>query len=446
MVFGLLLALLVVIAVLWLAPALLREHHLAELDRKQQNVSIAKERLDEIAAEHASGAMTDDLYEQSKAELEASLVDDIQQQQDGGISLASTDSKIYGRNALIAIVVLIPAGAIAMYQYLGSPQYIDFAGASAGSSSSSSHAAAGAPPATMEELITRLRERLASNPEDGEGWFLLAKSYMAQEDYAGALEAFEKTHEIIGDHPAILLGMADASAMLKDGNLIGKSSEYIDKALQIEPDNSTGLWLGGMASQQNGRFQQAVDRWSQLIPRLGNDPTALQQVQSLIDNAVAEASQNGIDVVVKQIESTAALPSINNPDSIAVKPAQNPETGSAGQAPAIKAWISIDASVQNRVSPDDVVFVFAKASSGPPMPLAAYKTTVSDLPMEVTLDDSMAMMPQMKLSAFEEVVVSARVSRSGQPRAMPGDISSELITVQLDGIVGVELNIVETVQ
>jgi len=133
-------------------------------------------------------------------------------------------------------------------------------------------------------------------------------------------------------------------------------------------------------------------------------------------------------------------PSTGDPSTIA---AQNPD---AQQPVAIKAWVSLDASMQHRVSADDIVFVMAKAKNGPPMPLAAQRLTVADLPLEVTLDDSMAMMPQMKLSGFEEVVVSARISKSGQPGAAAGDISSEVVDVSLSGTVGVNLSLNTLVQ
>lgn len=451
MVFGLIVAVLIALAIFWLAPTLLREHHLAELDRRAQNVDIARERMDEIAAEHASGAMTDEIYEQSKSELEASLLDDVETQ-DSATEQSSTTSSKYGKFALIIIAVLVPISTLAMYQYLGSPQYLEYQGASAGQSVTA-HGSGGqqaAPPATMEELIERLKQRLEQNPEDGEGWFLLARTYMAEERYTEALQALRKTHAIFGDHPAILLGLADAMAMTKQGNLTGEASELIDRALEMEPGNSTGLWLGGMAAQQNGKFQLAVDRWAMLIPMIEEDAKSQMQLKELIDNAVNEAQENGIEVKVSMVKVPTELPTINNPDSIKVdaEPVQNSKAAPVAEAgaPAIKAWVSLDQSIAANALPTDTVFVFAKAVAGPPMPLAAFKTTVAELPMEVTLDDSMAMMPQMKISSFEEVAVSARVSKSGQPRESAGDLVSAAVPVKVSGMVGIELTINNVVE
>ncbi len=439
MIFWILVTVLVAVAIFWIAPSLLREQHLNELDRKQQNINIAKERLDEIAADHAAGAMTDQVFEQTREELQASLVDDVDQQ-DAESEIKAEDSKRYGKVTWLVLVVLIPLTTLGMYHYLGSPEYLEYAGGNAGRVSAVSPHAADTP-ASMAELVEKLKQRLEKNPEDGEGWFLLSKTYMAESRYAEAMEALKKTHAIYGDYPAILLGMADATAMLRQGNLTGEPAQWIDKALEMEPTNTTGLWLGGMAAQQNGEFQLAVNRWSKLMPLLAADPVSQQQVQGLISEAVGEAKQSGIEVNVAEPQMPVAetavpeqLPTINE--------GYKPET----DAPAIKAWVALDAAMAEKASANDVVFVFARAKSGPPMPLAAFKTTVGELPMEVTLDDSMAMMPQMKLSSFDEVVVSARVSKSGQPRSMPGDLSSALETVKLDGVVGIELTIVEVVQ
>ncbi len=423
MTFWILVGVLVVVAVAWLAPVLLRDKPLRELDRRQQNVTIARERLDEIAAEHASGEMTSEVYEQVKSELEASLISDVDDQdKDVGQQMQGKGS---GKLVLLVLVFLIPLGTIAMYQKLGSPHFLEYAGASAGRDTSIEHVAAGA--GSIEELIDRLKARLEKNPADGEGWYLLARTHMSRQEFSEALEALKKSREVLGDHPAILTGMADATAMINSGDLTGKATEYLEKALELEPENTTGLWLGGMAAQQAGKFQLAIDRWARLKPLLGQEVASQQQVQELIDQAVSEARQKGIEVKVAGTEAPV-------------------ETAGSDEPVAIKAWVSLDAAMQDRVSADDTIFVMAKAKEGPPMPLAARRLRVSDLPLEITLDDSMAMMPQMKLSGFDQVVVIARISKSGQPMASPGDISSEAVDVSLSGTVAVNLNLDRVLQ
>ena len=172
------------------------------------------------------------------------------------------------------------------------------------------------------------------------------------------------------------------------------------------------------------------------LPQAGDFSSDLVSLP-LTENAEVEL------VISHQVSDPAQIPA----RALEAKPAvQAPATAEAVSASAINAWVSLDGAMQNDVREDDTVFVFARAASGPRMPLAAFKTTVSQLPLEVTLDDSMAMMPQMRLSGFDTVVVSARVSRSGQPMANPGDLTSEAVTVSLNGAVAVELPINQRVQ
>lgn len=570
MTFWILVSVLVVVAVAWLAPVLLREKPLRELDRKQQNVTIARERLDEIAAEYASGEMTSEVYEQVKGELEASLISDVDDQdRDTGQQIQGKGS---GKLVLLLLVFLIPLGTIGMYQKLGSPHLLEYAGANAGRETSIEHVAAGAQ--SIDDLIVKLKARLEKSPDDGEGWYLLARTHMTRQEFAEAQQALQKSLQILGDHPAILTGLADATAMIHSGDLTGKPTEYLERALAMDPDNTTGLWLGGMAAQQAGNFQLAVDRWSRLIPLLAEEADSQQQVQELIDQAVNEANTKGIEVKVAEVKVapskaikvslSADIPATVNPDSavyvfavaasgppmplaaVRVRLSELPteiilddssammpelkistidevivsarvsmsgdplpqagdysshrvkmgiteaatvslvinhkmsdssdipsrelqasaaqqglppgqastghpptvpaETTDAEQPVAIKAWVSLDAAMKDSVSANDIVFVMAKAKDGPPMPLAAQRLTVADLPLEVTLDDSTAMMPQMKLSGFEQVVVSARISKSGRPMAAPGDISSDAVDVSLSGTVGVNLNLSTVLQ
>ena len=578
MTFWIITAILVAVAVAWLAPTLLRKRQIQDLDRQQQNIAIAKERLDEIAADHASGEMTDDVYQKAREELEASLIEDVKATEPEKQEVPQHSEKA-GFATLIALAILLPIGTVAFYNHLGSPEYLSYVGGGAGKQEDLQQMASNAD--SIDELINRLQQRLDKTPGDGEGWYLLSRSYMAQEKYPEALNALEKARELIGDHPNILLGIADAEAMTKEGDLTGRPSVYIDKTLEMEPENTTALWLGGMAAQQNGMFQLAVDRWAKLIPLIADEPDSQVQVRELLNEAVAQARAAGIQVNLPDIKMPASksikvrlqanlpdganvapdnviyvfarnndgnpmplaaykttlselpiditlddtrsiLPSmklssaseilvsarlsltgeplpqpgdfssdlvslpltetsevelvishqVNDPAAIPTRnlldagatseqvtnaSAANSENGQTSAAPgavpgavAVNAWVSLDAAMQNQVNANDTVFVFARAASGPPMPLAAFKTTVSELPLEVTLDDSMAMMPQMKMSGFEQVIVTARVSRSGQPMAGPGDLTSEAVTVNLNdeaaGTVAVELPINQQIQ
>jgi cytochrome c-type biogenesis protein CcmH len=447
MLFEFLLAVLLLIALAMIAPALLKTRHLDELDRSSQNVEIARERLDEIAAEHASGEMTDEVFTQVRSELEASLIEDVSQQVKPAESQASAPGT--GKYAMLTLVVLVPLAAIALYSHLGSPQYLGYQGANAGTVAGMQHMAANA--SSMTDVVEKLEKQLESNPDDGNAWFMLARTYMATDVYDKALAALEKAHAIFGDEPAILLGMADASAMLSEGDLTGQPTEYIEKALQLDPTNTTGLWLGGMSAQQNGNFALAVERWLRLMPLVRDEAESLDQLKNLITVALDQANAAGITV---DVEKMIAQIQSEQPEHVQQAASTQPVASAAAEEqqpavsglPSIKAWVALDDAVKDRVSPTDTLFVFAKAETGPPMPLAAYRGTVADLPLEITLDDSMAMMPQMKLSGFQRVKVSARIAKGGTPTVQPGDITSPEQVIDLDGTVAVELTLSQVIE
>jgi cytochrome c-type biogenesis protein CcmH len=104
--------------------------------------------------------------------------------------------------------------------------------------------------------------------------------------------------------------------------------------------------------------------------------------------------------------------------------------------------VSLAESLKGQANPSDSLFVYAKAVSGPPMPLAAQRARVQDLPLTLTLDDSMAVIPALKLSGFTEVTVGARISKSRQATPQSGDLEGEVSPVKpsQDGVVTIIIN------
>jgi cytochrome c-type biogenesis protein CcmH len=123
---------------------------------------------------------------------------------------------------------------------------------------------------------------------------------------------------------------------------------------------------------------------------------------------------------------------------------QADSTQTADSAPAaIDVSVSLSDEAAASVSPDSAVFIYARASDGPPMPLAVSRVTVQDLPLTVTLDDTMAMIPTMKLSTFPSVSIGARVSPSGNPIAQSGDWYVEQENIRVDEAGKISLTIAE---
>ena len=411
--FWILVAVMMAVALGFFAPALLRSSvGLDVRDRDRQNVVIARERLAELEAELKEGTLDQAGFEQAKGELEQALLIDLE---DAPAEPAGpTGDKFGGKAAMVGLAVFVPVATLSIYLSLGSPELVN---GPVASSQVASHGTGSDQMPSLEQMVGALRTRLEQAPDDAEGWYLLGRTYMAIEDYPNAVTAYARLYQLVGDEPRVMLSLADAEAMSQAGSMAGRPAELVRKAVQIVPNDTTALWLAGIAEDQEGNHREAIAYWNRLRPLLQEDAASLQRVENLI----AQAMEKG---------------------NIDVGAVAAPEPVAADGAKRIRVRVALDPALQEGTTPDQVVFVFARALSGPRMPLAAARHKVSDLPLELTLDDSSAMTPQMKLSNFDQVLVGARISKSGNPIAATGDLTGDVSPVQTgaDGLVEVVID------
>jgi len=400
---------LVALALLFVVPPLLRKNQPITDQYDDLNIEIAKDRLKEIKVQRDAGEITETVYQQMHDELESTLAIDLSNQAKAN---KTENSSVAPKSKLTAILVALFVPLLAAFAY---SQLGDFNAATGVAVKSVEIPAGedGRPQMTIEEAITKLEERLEAEPENPDGWFMLAKTYMSTQQFQKSADAYEKVIALVGEDVQLLLGYADALAMSEGGKLTGKAKPVVDKIMKLAPDSPTVLWMAGTAESQQGNFKQALIFWYKLNPMLDAEPKAQRQLSQLIQGA---ESQLGADLVA---ELKAAAP----------KSKAQPVTESKAQ---IIVTVDLDPALKDKVNPTDTLFIFAKALQGPPMPLAAVKLTADALPITVTLDDSMAMMPQMKLSSYDHVKVSAVISKSGQPGAKPGDLFAEIFPVSVN--------------
>ncbi|WP_051301715.1 c-type cytochrome biogenesis protein CcmI [Sedimenticola selenatireducens] len=401
MLFWTITAAMIVAALLLLAPALLRNRHSDSLDRDQQNVVIARERLAELQAERDQDILDQAQFEQAKSELELSLLQDLDQKGDESVSAKTEKS---GRLALGIVAVFVPVLTLGLYSYLGTQDMVEPRNPALAEA-----LASGGELPSVEQMIGALVERLKQNPDDAQGWYLLGRTNMALKDFATAATAFEKVQQLVGDEPSVLLAWADALAMSEEGNMLGKPAELIRKAVELVPEDTTALWLAGMVEEQAENYALAISYWERLAPQLQDDPQASMRIATLINQAREKGGMS-----VPPVTAVAPVPGM---EKVAV----------AGKSVTVR--VSLSPELSSQVSPDEALFIYARAMQGPKMPLAAARRQVKELPLKLTLDDTGAMMPAMKISNFEQVVVGARVSRSGGAIAQSGDLRGEVVAV-----------------
>jgi len=407
-----------IIALVFLLRPLLLELNKKDIDRSAQNVAITKERLNELKTEFEQGTISQTEFEQTKDELEHALLNDIEE---SSVKSNISDNKYFTHLARYILILSVPVMSVGFYSYLGQPDLIEGVKKQAAAPGGHALTTKGKKLPSVEEMIEKLAEKLKENPDSAEGWFMLARSYMSMDRYKEAVAALEKANKLIPDNPTVMLRYADALIMQNGGRISGKPFDLIKRAVEIQPDNSTGLWLIGMGYEEQGAYEKAISYWNLLLPLL-KDNQSIDEVNTLIRSAKSKA---GISVTEN---STATATKAEKKAAI-----------------SLNINVSIAENVLKKVSMDDTVYIFAKAVSGPPMPLAVVRKQVKDFPLQVILDDSMAMIPDMKISSFPNVTVSAHISRSGQPRAQSGDVKSEIRTVNSSQKEKIKLTISEVI-
>jgi cytochrome c-type biogenesis protein CcmH len=382
--FLLLAGILTLIAFGFILPPLWRQRTVEAADPDQNNIVIARYRLIELKDQLQSGALSRLQYNEQLAELEQALSDDLDIESHVGAVPAQ------GRWMAYVLVAAIPLLAGALYLTLGNYQAINPATEPVAAASPESPSLE-----DINKMVAKLAERMKNNPGDAQGWVMLGRSYKYLQQYSQAVEAFAQAYKLLGDQADIMLLYADALALANNESLSGKPAELVFKALALEPDNITGLWLGGMIKAQQGNAVEAIKLWRKLDALLPPGSQAQQQTRNLL----------------AQIETQA--------------PAADIESKTAPAKPSdasIDVQVSLAPEQQKLAGPDDTVFIYAQALSGPKMPLAIIRKQVSELPLTVSLNDAMAMTPAMKLSGFAQVKLIARISKSGNALPQPGDL------------------------
>ena len=309
---------------------------------------------------------------------------------------------VAGRMAL-AVAVLLPAAALALYAEFGDTRALDPANHVASATTSAD--AQQAP--DLATALAGLEQRLAANPEDAEGWALLARGYQSSQQFEKALAAMRKVRELAPDDLDAQVGYAEALALSAPGRSIGgESADLIEDALRRDPTHQRALWLAGIAGMQRGDSATALKHWRTLEALLPEGSEIRATLGEQIRNA--ESPNN---------------PASAEPAAVAAnEPTATPTP--AASAASVTVSIRLDPALQDKVSASDTLFVFARAANGPRMPLAIQRLSAGDLPVTVTLDDSTSMMPTMKLSQFPDIVIGARISKTGNATPASGDLQA----------------------
>jgi cytochrome c-type biogenesis protein CcmH len=309
--------------------------------------------------------------------------------------------------SLLGVALLLPLSALLLYRLVGTPEALDPANVTP---PQAEHSAG-----DMDKAIAGLAAKLQQEPNDPQGWALLARAYQAMNRLEESRDALRQAHEHAPDDNDLAVEYAQAIALAApDHRLAGDARALLDAVLKKDPKNQRALWLSGIADYQDEKYPEAIATWKTLLPMLDADSDVARSVRNEI--ADAEARRDGR-------EPPAPEQAPDETATAAANPGAPPEAVPSG-GPKLTVSVTLDPKLANKLDSKATLFVFARAAKGPPMPLAIQRLKASQLPLTVTLDDSMSMMPQMSLSKFPEVVVGARVSKSGNAMPQSGDLQT----------------------
>lgn len=375
--------------------------------KRQPNLKSRRTTLNALDELLASGTITEAEYTQKRQQVGNDLLNEI-----AGDEHPSVDpTPAAGQRSLVAFILFtLPAASIALYGWLGTSEALEEHPA-VSVSNDIEHADAG----SISEMVEALAARLNENPDDAEGWLMLARSYMAMERYGEAAHAYSEARTLVGDEPVLLVDFAEAVTLANNNQMEGLPTQLIERALAVEPTHQKGIWLAGFAAMQRNESDRAVEIWNQLLEQLAPDSREAEAVTNMIAQVGGETS--------------APAPSTAS-------------TASSGVA-SLAVTIVLDPALAGKVTGHETLFIFARAVNGPPMPLAIQRRSASELPLTITLDDSMSMLPAMKLSGFPVVTVGARISKSGDAIGQSGDLQGMITPIDVAGTAAVEVTISE---
>jgi cytochrome c-type biogenesis protein CcmH len=334
----------------------------------------------------------------------------------------------------LALVFLLPAGAFWIYREVGTLAAIDLSPPRARAATSTAAAAEAHSPdsAEMDSMIATLRSKLAENPEDLDGWMLLARTLRATQQFPAALEALENANRLSPNNPFIIVAIVETQIYMSPGGQITpEMTATLQQALEMQPDMQKALWLLGIAASQAGDDAFAIAYWESLLEQVEPGSNVAKSVQAQVNAAKAQMGMAVEEPIVEDAIVEEIL--IASPDD--------------GSWPGVRLTVKAGQASQSSIPAGGVLYVVIR-SPGPAVgpPIGVRRIIGPQLPLEITITDQDSMIKERQVSAETEVQFQARISLTGSPAASTGDWQSLPAIVKLDDAETVELVIDQRVE
>ena len=381
------------------------------------NAKVYRDQIADLDREHESGHISDAEWQQSRDELSMRLLEDTSAQDD---PVAKQEKPALWTAVLVAVA--LPLSAVGMYMWVGEPDALNPMAVQSNDK---------VDPTQLLQMAESLAQKLNDKPDNLQGWVMLGRTYRTLEKFDASVQAYDRALKLSADDD-LKLERVEVLAMKSQGNFEGEPWNVIRDILQRDPQNYGALLMAGSASYSHEKFADALKYWQQARKPLAADNPDVPG----LDEAIASVQQKlGMPVQVAKGPSAQ----MNAAQTPAAAPSAN-TSGAASTGLTVSGQVAIAEALKGKVKPSDVVFIYATPANGERMPLAIFKTTVAQLPLAFTLDDSTAMTPERKLSGAGEVLVKVRVSKSGNAMPQSGDLAGTLGPVKV-GAKGLKLEI-----
>ncbi|MBE9560996.1 MAG: c-type cytochrome biogenesis protein CcmI [Proteobacteria bacterium] len=417
--FWILMILMLLIAIGLLVFPLLKARQYSPLAYKDSNLKINDEKIAELDLDLKEGRIDQHYYKAAREELDRELLIDIP------VESKETAAEHYVNAArqhpalALTISVFVPMLALLLYLDLGMHNASDESFIASQQQEQSEEQP------SVEEMTLQLEAKIKKDGGSVQEWIMLGRSHKYLGDNEQAANAFGVALEQDENNAQLMLELAEVLALNNNRVFADDSRALVLKAFALEPDNANTLWFAGVAEFQYGNHHKAIEHLTRLLPMAGGEEDVMKSIVAIVAQSRQALIAAGEDMPeLEQILGIEGLMANASTNANAEKPTPETEvasTSSGTAATRLQVSVEVSDQVRQKFDANDIVFVYAKAKQGPRMPLAAERMTLAALPATIVLDDSMAMVEGMNLSAFDELVISARVSKTGSAIAQSGD-------------------------
>jgi cytochrome c-type biogenesis protein CcmH len=366
------------------------------------NVAVYRDQLREAERDLAADLISAERFEQLRSEVQRRVLEDTAGVSDGpaGVADAAGPPPKPARRTAWLLLTLVPVASVATYLMIGRPDALS----SLPPKIESGHDVTAA---QVQAMVSALATRMKADPGNAEGWQMLSRSYAALGREDDAVQAMRKAAALLPDNVDVMADLADLIAVAQGRKLAGEPARIVAHALTLDPKHIKTLALAGSVAFEARDFPTARTFWERLLALVPPESEMAQSIRAgIAETRQLEAGSGAV----------AAAPSASGAGVGAAAAA-------AGAADAVLAGeVQLSPALAARVAAGDTVFVYARAAQGPRMPLAIVRQPAGAWPLRFTLDDSSAMSPATRLSSATQVVVVARISKSGQAMPQSGDL------------------------